>query len=108
MNLLPAQVQGGHVVVADHSLPAPQGLAEGHELIFGIRPESVQVGQGVPALVTLVEPTGSETVVTAELAGHAITVLSRDRQSLRVGQTLDVSPAGGEHHLFDAETGLRL
>jgi multiple sugar transport system ATP-binding protein len=108
MNLLPAKVQGGQIVVAGHSLPAPSGLAEGQDLTFGIRPEHVRLGAGVEGRVTLVEPTGSETVVTVDLAGHPVTALLRERQTLRPGEPVAVSLATGDHHLFDAATGRRI
>ena len=108
MNLLPARVAGGRIVLADLAIPAPAGLAEGRAVTVGIRPEAVRLGMGVEARVTLVEPTGSETVVTAELDGHPVTVLCRDRQILHPGQTVQLSIAGGESHVFDGETGRRL
>ncbi|NIR46451.1 MAG: TOBE domain-containing protein, partial [Gemmatimonadetes bacterium] len=54
-------------------LPAPNGIdaAEGKGVIYGVRPEHVDLGgeDGVPAEVRVVEPTGAYTLAFVHLAG---------------------------------------
>jgi len=105
---------GSRFVAADGTeLPLPEattGDATGRPLIYGLRPESVRLDAagGVPAKIVVVEPTGSETQVTARLASTGIICVFRERISARPGETIPVSVDASATHLFDAETGQRL
>ena len=108
---------GGSFVAADGTvLPLPQqtaaplAAAAGRPLIYGLRPESVRLDPagGVPAQVVVIEPTGSETQVTARLAGTSAICIFRERIAARPGETIPVSVDSSATHLFDAETGQRL
>ena len=93
-------------------VPLPQGLKDlsvGQEVVFGIRPQHLEIGQGgLNAEVVVVEPTGSETQVSARMEGHPITVLFRDRVDLVPGQTINLQPDMARAHVFDAGTGRRI
>ncbi|MEO8022995.1 sn-glycerol-3-phosphate ABC transporter ATP-binding protein UgpC [Polaromonas sp.] len=81
----------------------------GQPAIYGIRPEHFRLTDaGLPALVKVVEPTGSETQVIAEWGGQPITVLFRERIKARPGEILNIAPITERAHLFDAASGLRL
>jgi multiple sugar transport system ATP-binding protein len=81
----------------------------GRPLVLGIRPEHLHVvgeaTRGFEAGARVIEPTGSETQVTAVANGAEIIALFRERQTLRQGDTLRLEPS--QYHLFDAESGER-
>ena len=87
---------------------APNGSA-GKRAIYGFRPEHLRLcGEGVPAEVVVVEPTGSETQVLVRAGGQELQCVFRDRISARPGETIRVLPEAAQAHLFDPETGQRL
>ena len=56
----------------------------------------------------MLEPTGSEPHVVVRLAGQEIVAVFRDRQVLRPGDTIHLTPNGNPVHLFDAASGERI
>ncbi len=87
--------------------PALEGLA-GRRLVIGIRPEHVRIvggAEGFEVTARIVEPTGSETQVTALAGGAEMIALFRERQTIRQGDSLRLAPT--LYHLFDAESGAR-
>lgn len=110
MNFLKGQVTGGGFRVGDAVLPLPghRIAGDGHPIIYGVRPEHFLLNaEGVPAKVNVVEPTGSETQVMAELGGTPIVCAFRERVSARPGESIRITPDPALVHLFDAETGQR-
>ncbi|MCZ4291993.1 ABC transporter ATP-binding protein [Hoeflea alexandrii] len=70
---------------------------------IGIRPEHFTIGAtGWPALASVIEPTGSETQITARLAGKTIRVLIRGRTSTLPGETIHLNVDPQFIHFFDA------
>ena len=59
-------------------------------------------------MVTLVEPTGSETQVAVRLGGEPVLCAFRERVTARPGETLHIAPEVAAVHLFDATSGMRL
>jgi multiple sugar transport system ATP-binding protein len=111
MNILPAKVTNTGVLVAGiATVPGKAGVVPGTDISYGIRPDHIVInGEGaVPAEVLVVEPTGSETHVTARVAGHEITIVSKERLSVSPGQQISVSLISDRAHLFDAQSGRRL
>jgi multiple sugar transport system ATP-binding protein len=112
MNFLKGRVDGGAFrSEAGTSLPLPstRGASEGTPIIYGVRPEHFRLnGGGVPARVTVIEPTGSETQVMAEFAGAPIIAAFRERVAARPGETIHITPDPAMVHLFDARTGHRM
>ena len=89
-------------------IPALRPGAEGR-LVVGVRPEEiVRDAEGFETIVRLVEPTGSETQVSVDLAGQQLTCLFRDRIEAEPGQTLRILPRPAKIHLFDAASGQRI
>lgn len=81
-------------------IPDPQGRAR---LTLGVRPEHLLLAEtGWPATVAVVEPTGSETQITARVAGKPIRVLIRGRTSVEPGQTIHLTATADHLHFFDA------
>ena len=77
-------------------------------VVFGIRPEHLQVVQGgtegsLPGAVTVVEPTGSEIILVFEWKGGRLTALIRERMDLQVGQPIHLRPIAGLGHIFNAQ-----
>jgi len=116
MNLLPGVVRhgaGGPAVMVDGaSLPVPDrpGLDEGRKVVFGIRPEHLDLtgAGGLQARVVVVEPTGSETHVVLRIAERDLTAVFRERHAFTPGQQVHLTPQPGLIHLFDADSGERL
>ena len=102
-----------HVEANGHSLPlgAECGARDGQAVVYGVRPEHLDLadeGSGFPARVSVVEPTGSETLVFLRFGETEVVVLFRDRYSFKPGQTVHLRPRADQTHLFDRETGVRL
>ena len=86
---------------------APPG-SNGQSAIYGIRPEHLALGKGPSIVVTVVEPTGSETQVLGKLAGEKIIGVFRERTDAKRGEMLPVVPDPSLVHLFDAASGKRM
>ena len=92
-------------------ITAANGAEEGRPVVCGIRPEHFELvgeGDGLPAEVAVVEPTGAETIVVCRFAGIEIQVIFRERHALAPGQTIALRPRPGSAHLFDRKSGARL
>ena len=112
MNFLEARVgPDGRSAALDAGflLPLPSPLDGGQGITLGIRPEHVGVdAAGMPATVKVVEPTGSETHLVADLAGQNVTAVIRERYAARPGETIGLSFAQERIHVFDTQTGARV
>jgi multiple sugar transport system ATP-binding protein len=89
--------------------PSPADWA-GRRVIFGIRPESVRLDPeaGLPCVVTLVEPTGSETHLIAHAGETEIVAVLKERLRIREGETIRLSFDAEQRHFFDLGSGQRL
>jgi multiple sugar transport system ATP-binding protein len=118
MNFIPGIVRrnggAGFIETASGtSLPLPAGAPAQPEskVVFGIRPEHLAIGaagDGVPADVQVVEPTGAETQVFAEMAGTPVTAVFTERHEFKPGERIVLRPRPDTIHLFDAATGRHL
>ncbi len=113
MNLIPGRLnedRAGFVTAEGIQLPVgnPGAARPGEPLIYGVRPESFQVGGDIPLKVAVVEPTGSETHVSAHLGSRETIGVFRERIAVGPGEVLPVSIDLAATHLFDAGTGLRV
>jgi multiple sugar transport system ATP-binding protein len=117
MNLLRGRLVGGDKgLVFEHdggqSMPlgtALSSVAPGTEVDLGIRPEHLTVGDtGFAARVVVVEPTGAETQVVADIDGQRVTAIVKDRVSIVRGDLIHLAPDTTRVHCFDAGTGQRL
>jgi multiple sugar transport system ATP-binding protein len=116
MNFLKGTIKlGGRpsfVIDGGVSLPlssAPAG-SDGRPAIYGIRPEHLMLAgsDGLPAEISVLEPTGLETQVFAKVGAQKIVAVFRQRMTARPGEMLPMTPEVASAHLFDAETGARL
>jgi multiple sugar transport system ATP-binding protein len=116
MNMLEGRVEGGAFRSADGTgwpLPPANGLgaaAPAGPMIYGVRPEHIRLapGEGIPATVQVVEPTGSETQVLMRVGGAPVVGAFRERIAAKPGEVLPVLPDPALVHLFDRQTGWRL
>jgi multiple sugar transport system ATP-binding protein len=119
MNFLPGVLRRTDGTARVHfgeglSLPAPPAAAsarDGQPVIYGTRPEHMQLAtgdDGVATQVVVVEPTGADTQVFTKVAGVEVTSVFRDRLDLRPGEVIRLRPDAARAHLFDASTGERL
>ncbi len=114
MNLLEGTFRrqdGAWVEVHGAKLPVADGvdLAEGHRVIYGVRPEDLRVAdEGIAVQLAVIEPTGAEIVLICRLGDQQVTTLFRDRREFVPGQTVLLRADPGAVHLFDAESGARL
>jgi multiple sugar transport system ATP-binding protein len=109
MNFLDVSYQDGVVTLADGTtitLEAEQpGLANG-PITLGIRPEHVMIapdGDGMPARVELLEPTGFGIILHLSLQGLPFKVFTLDREVLKAGPELQVRFPKRHLHLFAAD-----
>jgi ABC-type sugar transport system ATPase subunit len=115
MNQIEGEVAGGAFVLSGHRVPLERGryvreMADG-PAVLGIRPEDVTLGRGeLPATVRLVENTGHEQIVTAEIpGGHRVLARVDPGRRLAIGQAIEAGFEPGAIHLFEpGETGRRL
>ena len=92
-----------------HSIAGRSDLADGHQVIFGIRPEHLDLGDtGIAAKIAVIEPTGSETHVVLRADTQDVVAVFRDRHAFKVGDTVHLAPQPRLVHLFDAATGDRI
>jgi multiple sugar transport system ATP-binding protein len=92
-------------------LPAAAGGRDGQKVVYGIRPEHLDLTQevnGLPSEVVVVEPTGAEILVFTHLAGQEVSVVFKERHKFRPGDRINLAPHPGTVHVFDEETGHRL
>ena len=115
MNLIPgitkksgksfaAEIYGGKL-----PLPEIKNLADGQEVLIGVRPEQLIPGKtGIAATVSVVEPTGSETHLIVRSGDQDLISVIRDRSSFSVGEKINLSAEKSFLHVFDAKTSERL
>ena len=111
MNMIEGTVRDGAVQAGGASLPLPPGMkvAEGREVVYGIRPENLgSAAAGIQGTVAVVEPTGSETHVVVRIEGRELVAVFRDRVSHRPGDSITLAPTDAAGvHLFDKSSGAR-
>jgi multiple sugar transport system ATP-binding protein len=97
------------VEIAGTRLPVAHGLPDGTPVTVGIRPEHFTVSdEGLPATILVVEPTGSELQILADVGGTPVTGLFRERYGFTPGDEVRLAASPEIIHLFDAESGARL
>ncbi len=120
MNLVPATVAGGQIVLSDETrMPVPRRLAsythDGMAVIVGIRPDDMTpVGHGIhdsgetanlSLTVELAELLGTETLIYTRLAGQEVQGKMFDPRDVHEGERLPFRVALDKLHLFDAASG---
>jgi len=118
MNMLPARlsmdgnrraavINGGTKI----ELPPQLAGADGQAILVGIRPEHLSVSDaanGLTGKVALVEPTGAQVQIIADVGGRSVTALLNERVLPAVGADIALAPKLDAIHAFDAASGQRL
>ena len=114
MNLLKGVVRAGPRPVVDiggvpFPVPPDSRVEDGRSVIYGLRPEYLEIHpDGVEARISVVEPTGSETLVFLRFGDNEMVALFRERQDFKLDDTLRLKPRMDKVHLFDADSGQRI
>jgi len=92
------------------TLPARDRLSVGQRVVFGIRPEHLQIAEsdGIQTTVSVIEPTGPEIHVFCQFEERDLCAITGERRMLKPGQPLAVRPDLERAHVFDADTGRAL
>jgi multiple sugar transport system ATP-binding protein len=99
---------GGHLAAVASAGPAPVGA---HAVVAGVRAEDLRLDNESAALqcrVRAIEQLGHESHVHALMGSTRICVTTRERTTLRCGDTIGLSVAPERVHLFDRASGRRL
>jgi len=92
-------------------LPANVSVEAGDSVTYGIRPEHLRpgdVGGTAVAQVSVVEPTGFETMVYLDLSGTEVCMRATDRLALAPDDRIGLVPDLEHVHIFAADDGRRL
>ncbi|MCB1495861.1 MAG: sn-glycerol-3-phosphate ABC transporter ATP-binding protein UgpC [Bauldia sp.] len=92
-------------------VPGSQDGEDGTKVLFGIRPEDLQLsseGDGLPMTVEVVEFTGREVELFGARDDERICVLVRERTGLKPDETVWLKPNVERAHVFDADSGRSL
>ena len=112
MNIFEGEIRGDlFITMGGQRLPLPPTAAghDGSPVTYGIRPEHFLVdAAGEAATVSIVEPTGSEIQVVADLGGQQVVAVFRERHALQPGSEIRLLPDASKAHLFRVEDGQRV
>ncbi|WP_088348915.1 MULTISPECIES: sn-glycerol-3-phosphate ABC transporter ATP-binding protein UgpC [Rhodomicrobium] len=116
MNFLPGMLRRAgnelHVETARGirlPLPSNAGGTDGQKVIYGVRPEHLSLGgEGIPATVAVVEPTGADTFVYSEVGGVPVCATFSERHAFEPGKQIVLKPQLETVHLFDEASGVAI
>jgi multiple sugar transport system ATP-binding protein len=117
MNVLPGTLRanGGMpgVEAVGHRWPTqPQAKGQdGQPVQYGVRPGDIRLGaagEGIPAKVIVVEPTGAETELLVQVGETNLVVILHGRTAVQPDQTVHLQVDADKTHVFDAAGGQRL
>src|SRR3546814_10984235 len=108
--ILAKMVEGGGYRIGGATFPGPR--ISGGEILFGIRPEDLIVGDGggdgadaVEARVRVVEPLAPHLLLTVGIDGQPARVPASPDLSVRSGATLRLRPNPDRIRRFEPESG---
>ena len=109
MNLIEATYCGGEVQISGYALPTDFRFAGERQVLAGIRPSVIRVGQGgIPARVDLVENLGDALLLDLNLGDNIIRARVGPDFATREGDLVTFSTEPSNVHLFAADSHLRL
>ncbi|CAN5187079.1 ABC transporter ATP-binding protein [soil metagenome] len=105
MNFLKCVARNGTAVGDGFEVPGPPGM-DGKELLMGIRPESIRVGEGpLRGRVVVVEPLGSHTLITARVGSELLKVVDDPDSQVRADEEVRFTPEPHKIRWMDAASG---
>jgi sn-glycerol 3-phosphate transport system ATP-binding protein len=109
MNILTLAPAAGGAAVAGTEAPVLPNPLPGaaNELLLGIRPEDVTLGDGIAARVQSVEFLGADTVITCLVGSQTLTARVPGKAALAPGAAIRVGWRAEAVHVFDAASGRR-
>jgi multiple sugar transport system ATP-binding protein len=81
-----------------------EAIAKRANVIAGIRPEHLHLGDGIPATIDMVEPIGHETIVYATAGSEKLVAIFDPHEAPRAGETVSFTVDPARLHLFDAQS----
>ena len=103
------------VAIGGQSLTAPAEVADAQEVLVGIRAEYLQASVDRPstpgalrAETVVVEPLGSHLLLTADVEGQILKVVTRTDFPVRAGQTIWLTPESDKLRWLRSTDGLAL
>jgi multiple sugar transport system ATP-binding protein len=105
---------GDRVEAEGHLWPAPSlaSASDGQAVHYGIRPTDIEVcaaGEGVPAQVIVVEPTGAETELLLQVGNARMIVVTHGRTMVQPDDMVGLRIDPAKVHVFDqAGAALRI
>ncbi|EKF42604.1 ABC transporter [Nitratireductor indicus C115] len=102
---LRAQLADGNALELDPAL----GVADGQEIIIGLRPELINndAGEAVCGEVIMIEPMGAQTLVYFSYGGKTVTAIVDGEHRVAVGETFRSGIERRRIHVFDRASGMR-
>jgi len=108
MNFLKARARNGTAVGEAFEVPGPPGM-DGKELLLGIRPENIRIGDGpFRGRVLVVEPLGSHALLTVMVGKDSIKVVAPADTAVRADEDLRLTPEPHKIRWMDAASGKAL
>jgi multiple sugar transport system ATP-binding protein len=88
----------------------PQGAEQGQPVHYGVRPGDIEVadGEGIPAKVVVVEPTGAETELVLRVGDSELIVVVHGRSRAQPDDVVQLRVRPDKAHLFDGTSGKRM
>jgi multiple sugar transport system ATP-binding protein len=119
MNFLNGKLGGGKVAVGGVNVPLGsypmQGASDGSDVVLGVRPEHVSVGEDarkmpftIESEIEIVEPMGADTVAWTKIGGQSLTFRAAAEVPLQPGQKVLVGFDPSRGSVFDAASGNRV
>jgi multiple sugar transport system ATP-binding protein len=109
------RVAGGRAFVeaegAQWPVDAGVSAQDGQKVHYGVRPGDIEVaaaGEGIPAKVIVVEPTGAETELLLEVGKAQLVVVIHGRTKAQPDDMVRLKIGTGASHLFDGASGRRI
>jgi multiple sugar transport system ATP-binding protein len=105
------ETDAAKLIVAGGEIDLPEGYRGANlgAVTIGIRPEHLRVStSGIPASVSVIEPTGAESHIVFDTAEGKVTVVLSGRTDLRRGMQVYLNCLQESIHLFDRQSTNRI
>jgi multiple sugar transport system ATP-binding protein len=108
MNFLRCKARNGTAFSDAFEVQGP-GNMDGKDLLLGIRPENIRIGEGpLRGRVMVVEPLGSHALLTVQVGSESMKVVAPADTAVRADEELRLAPEPHKIRWMDAATGRAL